>query len=189
MANPEISASQVFDHLPPPFLQVELKTPYRSTIAITSLARFFAKSKGLPFPEGEFGSDVEGYKPILFDVGRDNDKLKSALSTCQQLLGNNVTMLHNHGHQAEWDGGKVIAAQGKENGGPWNLYEAKIFYGCESDRVVVLMGFDSHVLEMITRARSQVILILYETFDGNYKKMQDIFQRAADQDLIDIRNL
>ena len=189
VANPEISASQVFDHLPPSFLQVELKIPYRSTIAITSLARFFAKSKGLPFPEGEFGSDVEGYKPILFDIGHDNDMLKDALSFCQQLLGNNVTMLHNHGRLAEWDGGKVIAAQGKEKGGPWNLYQAKKFYGCESDRVVVFVGFDSHVLEMITRARSQVILILYETFNGNYKKMQDIFQRAADQDLIHIKNL
>ena len=50
--------------LPPSFLHVTLTTPYRSTIAITRLARFIAKCKGLVVPEGDFGSDVEGLSLI-----------------------------------------------------------------------------------------------------------------------------
>ena len=57
--------------LPPSFIHVTLTTPYRSTIAITRLARFIAKCKGLVVPEGDFGSDVEGTKPIFFEVGKD----------------------------------------------------------------------------------------------------------------------
>ena len=166
VANPVTSSNSVFCSLPPSFLQVELRTPYRSTIAITSLARFFAKSQGLPFPEGEIGSDVQGYKPILFDVGLDKDRLEQALKSCQQLLGNNVTMLHNYGNLEEYGPvsgqlvpiGPALKAKGKENGGPWNLYEGKQFYGWEADRVVVVMTSESNILEMITRARSQIIL-------------------------------
>ena len=50
-------------------LHLNLTTSYRSTIAITSLSRFLAKCEGKFVPEGEFGSDVEGKKPIVFDVG------------------------------------------------------------------------------------------------------------------------
>ena len=70
--------------LSPSFLHVTLTTPYRSTIAITRLARFIAKSIGLVFSEGEFGSDVEGTKPILFDVRRDERKMNEALEHCRR---------------------------------------------------------------------------------------------------------
>ena len=52
--------------LPESVIQINLTTPYRSTIAISSLARFLAKSMSFDVPdsEGEFGSDVEGKKPI-----------------------------------------------------------------------------------------------------------------------------
>ena len=71
--------------LPPSFLHVTLTTPYRSTIAITRLARFIAKCKGLNFPEGDFGSDVEGIKPIFFDVGEDERKMEEALAQSSYL--------------------------------------------------------------------------------------------------------
>ena len=65
--------------LPESVLQINLTTPYRSTIAITSLARFLAKSYNHCVPEGEFGSDVQGKKPIAFYVGADPERLKMAL--------------------------------------------------------------------------------------------------------------
>ena len=62
--------------LPESVLQINLTTPYRSTIAITSLARFLVKRLGDDVPEIEFGSDVEGKKPIAFDVGADKEMLE-----------------------------------------------------------------------------------------------------------------
>ena len=61
--------------LPPSFLHVTLTTPYRSTRAITTLVCFIAKCRGLAVPEGGFGSDVEGTKPIFFDVGKEDKNI------------------------------------------------------------------------------------------------------------------
>ena len=79
--------------LPPSFLHVTLTTPYRSTIAITRLARFIAKCKGLVVPEGDFGSDVEGIKPTFFEVGNDKRNMEEALVHCRKHLENNATIL------------------------------------------------------------------------------------------------
>ena len=43
-------------------------------INLTSLARFLAKCHVKDVPEGEFGTDVEEKKPIVFDVGSNKDK-------------------------------------------------------------------------------------------------------------------
>ena len=97
--------------LPPSFLHVTLTTPYRSTIAITRLARFIAKCEGLVVPEGDFGSDVEGTKPIFFDVGEYNiRKVEEALDECHKQLGDNVTILHINRHRKEIE--KWIKAAG-----------------------------------------------------------------------------
>ena len=53
--------------------QINLITPHRSTIAINSLARFLAKCHVEDIPEGEFGTDVEEKKPIVFGVGSNKD--------------------------------------------------------------------------------------------------------------------
>ena len=52
-----------------------------------------AKCKGLLVPEGDFGSDVGGTKPIFFDVGLDKRRMKEALGRCRKLLGDYVTIL------------------------------------------------------------------------------------------------
>ena len=80
--------------LPPSSLHITLTTPYRSTIAIISLARFIAKCNGLAVPEGDFGSDVEGIKPIFFDVGKDERKMAQALEHCRKHLGDNATIIY-----------------------------------------------------------------------------------------------
>ena len=91
--NPRTSDSPLT--LPPSFLHVTLTTPYRSTIAITSLARFIAKCCGLGVPEGDFGSDVEGIRPIVFDVGKDERKMREALVYCRKQLRDNATNLYH----------------------------------------------------------------------------------------------
>merc|ERR1711994_874395 len=93
--NPKESSEENPLTLPPSFLHVTLTTPYRSTIAITSLARFIAKCKGLVVPEGDFGSDVEGTKPIFFDVGKDEKKMEEALEHCHKHLGDDATILYD----------------------------------------------------------------------------------------------
>ena len=52
VVNPSFSSD--LPTLPESVLQINLTTPYRSTIAITSLVRFLAKSWNLYVPEGEF---------------------------------------------------------------------------------------------------------------------------------------
>ena len=95
--NPKAS---IYDYipltLPPSFLHVTLTTPYRSTIAITSLACFIAKCNNLVLPEGDFGSDVQGPKPIFFDVGNDERKMEEALRHCHKHLGDNATILYDY---------------------------------------------------------------------------------------------
>merc|ERR1712107_278385 len=75
------------------FLKVTLTTPYRSTKAITRLARFVSKQIGMFVPKGDWGCDIEGSLPRVFDVGRDKDKLLEALKECEYSLGDSVTML------------------------------------------------------------------------------------------------
>ena len=124
--------------LPDTFLHVALTTPYRSTIAITSLARFLAKCKGLEVPEGEIGSDIEGYMPIFFEVGRDEMMLQKVFKVCQKQLGDNATILYDSDLPNSME--KMVKKQGKMAGGPWDCYSARDFYGWEAERVVVVTG-------------------------------------------------
>ena len=59
-------------------------------IAITSPARFITKCRGEVVPEGDLGGDVEGKKPIVFDVGKDEVKLRETLKRSRDLLGNDT---------------------------------------------------------------------------------------------------
>ena len=91
-----------------------MTTPYRSTIAITSLALFIAKCKGLVVPEGDFGSDVEGIEPIVFDVGHSERKIVEALEYCHKQLGKNATVLYDYVLPDSIE--KMVEEQGKEAG-------------------------------------------------------------------------
>ena len=162
--------------LPPSFLHVTLTTPYRSTIAITSLARFIAKFYNLVVPEGDFGSDVEGTKPTVYDVGTDERKLKAALKHCRKQLGDNATILYHFNHGS-------IEKQGKKAGGPWDCYSANSFYGWEDERVVVVTN-GINLMEMITRARTCLSVILVGD-SYSYVKTQEYFQQAADLGLVE----
>ena len=114
--NPKVSSKGDPHTLPDSFLHVTLITPYRSTIAFTRLARFIAKCKNLAVPEGDYGSDVEGKKPIFFDVGEDERKMKEALEHCHKHPGDNVTILYDRTVPISIR--NMVKYQGKEKGGP-----------------------------------------------------------------------
>ena len=164
--------------LPPSVLHVTLTIPYRSTIAITSLARFIAKCKNLVVPEGDFGSDVVGTKPLFFDVGLHERKLKEALEHCYKHLGDNVTILYS-GLPTEAIQ-NMVKNQGKEEGGLWDCYYASDFYGWEAERVVaVTTGLN--LMEQVTRARTHLAVIL----SGDDPETKSHFQQAAREGLVD----
>ena len=175
--------------LPPPFLHVTLSTPYRSTIAITSLARFIAKCKGLIVPEGDIGSGVQGTKPMFFDVGRDEKQVKRALEYCRKHLGMDVTILRETFLVKAYlgPGRTSLITEGNSN-------TADSFYGWEADRVVaVTMGHS--IMESITRARTHLAVILFENpvdadsaivkEESLYIKTKKIFLEAVHQGLVD----
>ena len=186
--NPFLS-SRLRTTLPESFLYINLTTPYRSTIAITTLARFLAKCKGVVVPEGEFGSDVEGKKPIVFDVGKDEVKLREALQRSRDLFGDDATLLYESFLPSSMR--EICESNGKEKGGAWECYPAWKFFGWESNKVVaVVAGGSATTLEMATRAKTQLIVILVEPerevwkkFYANYQKH---FQAAADKGLVEL---
>ena len=149
-------------------------TPYRSTIAISSLAHFTVKCKSLVVPEGDLGTDVEGTKPIFFDTG--NDDLKTAGRQCHNPLWYYHPKLNSKGGAEE---------KGKGAGGPWDCYHAYHFYGWEAERVVAVTS-GRNIMELITRSRTilYIILVTYSEDDYSYAKTKEYFQQAAGQGLL-----
>ena len=183
--------------LPESVLQVDLTTQYRSTRAITSLARFLAKRKGQDVPEGEIGSDVEGRKPIFFDVGSDDEKLRQALQRSREQLGDDVTLLFDCGGARGGARGSgydlpsstraICRAMSKKEGGPWEYYNSVDCTGWEADKVVVVTGGEKRVLEEVTRAKTHLILILVKGRKGKfYEVWQKDLEKAADSGLVDL---
>ena len=166
--------------LPPSFLHATLTTPYRSTIAITRLARVIAECKGLVVPEGDFGSDVEGTKPILFDIGKDKRKMEEALEECHKQLGDNVTVLYDGFNRERIE--KWVKAAGAH----WDCYSALNFYGWEDQRVVIVSGGD--LMEQITRAKTKLYILLEDDGYGDdyyYSKTKGYFQQTAEKGLVE----
>ena len=187
IVNPALS-SYLPTTLPECFLHINLATPYRSTIAITNLARFIAKCEGKDVPEGEFGSDVEGKKPIVFDVGKDDVKLSEALQRSHNMFGNDATLLYQTFLPSSMK--EICKSNGKEKGGPWACYDAYDFYGWESNNVVAITTGGLNTLEMATRAKTKLIMILAEPEKEDrkvkYAKYQKHFQAAADKGLVEL---
>ena len=84
---------------------------------------------------------------------------------------------------------EICESQGKEKGGPWECYDPFNFYGWEAERVVVVTT-GLNFLEIITRAKTELILILAEPVEEEYKKSYQRFQvmikAAADEGLVDL---
>ena len=123
--NPVLSRS--LTTLPFHYLCVTLTTPYRSTRAITSLAQFISKCHGRIVPEGDFGSDVEGMKPILFDVGNDERKMEEALGYCRKDLADKSTIIYDPKVPPQIK--KKVEQYAKRTAGSWDCHEARSFFG------------------------------------------------------------
>ena len=184
--NPRITSLPT---LPESFLCVNLVTSYRSTIAITSLVRFIAKSNGAVVHEGEIGSDVEGTKPIVFDVGMNEDRLREALQKFQDLFGKQVTLLIDSILPTSIE--DICKGYGKQQGRGWECYNANEFFGWEAGKVVAVTAGEGFSMEMLTRAKTHLAVILVRGKDKNtmkwYAKYRDYFQQAADQGLVELR--
>merc|ERR1712038_34695 len=156
--------------LPDSVLHINLTTPYRSTIAITSLARFLAKRMGyyvVPY-EGKCGSDVDGKKPIVFDVGADKDNLKIALQRSREQFGDNATLIYDYEFHSFMR--EIRESHRTKKGEPWKCYYTGDFYGWEAEKVVAV-GIGGPVsLEEATRAKTELILIIAESEKKEYKE-------------------
>ena len=176
--------------LPPSFFHVTLTTLYRSTITITSLARFMAKCEGKVVPDGEFGSDVEGSKPLIIDVGMVEGKMKESLALCSNRLGDDVTILYDLFLPSTIQ--KIVMEYGKKEGGPWNCHVSDTFQGWEAERVVVVKG-GADLLELITRAKTHLAVVLVEvprhSLWVDYQRTKKYFLQAADLGLCEMVHL
>ena len=173
----------------PHFEHVLLKTLYRSTIAITRLNRFISgpECEGLDVPEENYGSDVQGIKPIFFDTGRDERKIKAALEYCHKCFGDDVTILYDGEEDFPGPIDQLVMSQGKKAGGPWEYYHSLGFNGAEAERVVVVTS-GGDILEEITRAKTQ-LAIIFLADDGDVfqrGKVLEFFRRALDKGLVEL---
>ena len=126
-------------------------------------------------------------KPIVFDVGKDEVKLGEALQRSRDLFGDVATLLYDPCLPPSMK--KICESNGKAKGGPWECFKAFHFFGGESESVVAVTT-GGNVLEMATRAKTQLILILAEpeTEDKEkfYAGFQKHFQAAADKGLVEL---
>ena len=131
-----------------------------------------------------FGSDVEGIKPIFFDVCKDERRMEEALKHCRKHLGDNATILYAVNLPDSIR--KMVDEQRKESGGPWHCYNTYNFYGWEDERVVAVTDGMS-IMELITRAKTHLSVILVE--GSRYAKLKESFQQAADLGLVEMVQL
>ena len=77
----------------------------------------------------------------------------------------------------------------KEKGGPWECCKFLDCTGWEADRVVVVICGGTSVLEMITRAKTHLNLILAKPKKENcikyYEAWQNQLTEAADEELVE----
>ena len=83
---------------------------------------------------------------------------------------------------------EICESNGKEKGGPWECYNARDFYGWESNNVVAVTRGGVFTLELLTRAKTKFILILVEAKMGDRKNFYAAYLRhfiaAADKGLV-----
>ena len=83
---------------------------------------------------------------------------------------------------------KMVKDQGKEAGGPWDCYHVLDFYGWEAERVVAVMNGEN-IMELITRARTRLSVILVGENDNEYAETKKRLQQAADLGLVEMVQL
>ena len=107
--------------------------------------------------------------------------MEEALEHCRKHLGDNATILYGGYLPPSIE--KMVKKQGKEAGGPWDFCDANKFCGWEAERVVLVTKGTGEILEMITRARTHLSVILVES--GHLVHYKKFFQGAVDLGLVD----
>ena len=124
----------------------------------------------------------------MFDVGKDEVKLREALQRSRDLFGDDATLLYDAFLPSSME--EICKSNGKEKGGAWECYNAGEFFGWEANKVVAVTIGSVATLEMATRAKTQLILILAEPEREDLKKYyadyQKHFQAAADKGLVEL---
>ena len=84
---------------------------------------------------------------------------------------------------------EICKSHGREMGGPWECYDVDNFYGWEAERVVVV-ATGGNTLEMATRAKRELILIIAEPEEEEdkkiYQKIQEMIKAAAYEGLVEL---
>ena len=110
-----------------------------------------------------------------------------ALQKSREQLGDDVTLLYDWRLPSSMI--EICKSQGKENGGPWKCYDVYNFFGWEAERVVVVTT-GGNILEMATRARTELLLLLAEPekeeFKKSYRKFPVVIKAAEDEGLVDV---
>ena len=82
---------------------------------------------------------------MFFDTGRCDPsdfqssilRLRYALDMAEKELGSEATILYNISGYAELQ--KMVKMTSRKEGGPWQCYKAAEFYGCEAEKVFLLI--------------------------------------------------
>merc|ERR1712130_1080365 len=109
-----------------------------------------------------------------------------SLQRSWDLVGNDATLLYDAHIPSSMR--EICKSNGKDKGGAWECYNARQFFGWESNNVVAVTNGAAYTIEMATRAKTQLILILIEDSrtKGFYSNYQKYLQAAADKGLAEL---
>ena len=125
--------------------------------------------------------NVDGMKPIIFDVGKDDGNMEKAMEHCHTLLGDNVPFYLPINLVPSMR--KVVEDQVKDAGRRSNEMSG-------SDKVVLVTTGDPDIYQ-ITKARTHLCIILAEPHSGaeGYLRTKLYFQMASDEGLVEMVTL
>ena len=104
-----------------------------------------------------------------------------ALQRSREQLGDDATLLYDE-YLLPSSMQEICESHGKEKGGPWECYYVSNFYGWEAERVVAVALWEFDILEMATRAKRELILIIAK--EGSIKEN---IKAAAEEGLVDLK--
>ena len=172
------------------------KMEFSSSASIRSFCRFVAKSKvsiepilfecyGCYSPAEYFRGNFEGSKPTILDVGKYNGKMEKALEHCRTHLGDNVTINSGRSYLSSTMR-KMVEDEVK--GGAWEKGRSNEM--SVSDQVVVVTT-GGLIMEVITKARTQLWIVLAEPRSGaaRYLMTKEYLQQASAQGLVEMVEL
>ena len=100
--------------------------------------------------------------------------MEEALQHCRNNMGDNATTLDDYNEYSFQDSIKKIAA-----GAHWDCYSAFEFYGWEAERVVAVTS-GSNMMELITRAKTHIAVILVDGDDSAVSAQSKLYSKTVE---------